>query len=216
MDIVNLSTMASSRKKFVSNSEESVRMFKSDVFEALSKVHFTVPLYLFIPAIVYCIYRSIRSELPIWQYPLVIIFGFLVWTLVEYVMHRYVFHFELPGKIGARVHFIVHGVHHDYPSDRMRLVMPPSLSIPLALAFFYLFKWLVPEPFFWMFFGTFLIGYLIYDIGHYAMHHFNFKSGIFKKIKNHHMKHHYQEPEKGYGVSSPLWDLVIGSMFSKK
>ncbi|MET1053774.1 MAG: sterol desaturase family protein [Pedobacter sp.] len=142
--------------------------------------------------------------------------GIFIWTLVEYVMHRYVFHFELPGKWGARLHFVIHGVHHDYPSDRMRLVMPPSLSIPLAFAFFFLFKWLIPDMYLWMFFATFLVGYLFYDIGHYAMHHFNFKSGFFKRLKQHHMLHHYQEPNKGFGVSSPLWDLIIGSVFSKK
>jgi len=208
--------MGSSKKKFVSNSEDSVRMFKSDFLEAFSKVHYTVPLYIFIPVIGYCIYRSTQTDLQFWQYPLVMLAGIFIWTLVEYVMHRYVFHFELPGKWGARLHFVIHGVHHDYPSDRMRLVMPPSLSIPLALLFFFLFKWLIPDIYLWMFFATFLVGYLFYDIGHYAMHHFNFKSGFFKKLKQHHMLHHYQDPDKGFGVSSPLWDLIIGSVFSKK
>jgi len=208
--------MGSSKKKFVSNSQDSVRMFKSDFLEAFSKVHYTVPLYIFIPVIGYCIYRSVHTDLQLWQYPLTMLAGIFIWTLVEYVMHRYVFHFELPGKWGARLHFVIHGVHHDYPSDRMRLVMPPSLSIPLAFAFFFLFKWLIPDMYLWMFFATFLVGYLFYDIGHYAMHHFNFKSGFFKRLKQHHMLHHYQEPNKGFGVSSPLWDLIIGSVFSKK
>ncbi|WP_265788858.1 sterol desaturase family protein [Pedobacter sp. MC2016-15] len=184
--------------------------------EAFSKVHYTVPLYIFIPVIGYCIYRSVHTDLLLWQYPLVALAGIFIWTLVEYVMHRYVFHFELPGKWGARLHFVIHGVHHDYPSDRMRLVMPPSLSIPLALLFFFLFKWLIPDVYLWMFFATFLVGYLFYDIGHYAMHHFNFKSGFFKRIKQHHMLHHYQDPDKGFGVSSPLWDVIIGSVFNKK
>jgi 4-hydroxysphinganine ceramide fatty acyl 2-hydroxylase len=208
--------MGSSKKKFVSNSQDSVRMFKSDFLEAFSKVHWTVPLYIFIPVIGYCIYRSVQTGLLLWQYPLVMLAGIFIWTLVEYVMHRYVFHFELPGKWGARLHFVIHGVHHDYPSDKMRLVMPPSLSLPLALAFFFLFRLLIPDLYLWMFFATFLMGYLFYDIGHYAMHHFNFKSGLFKRLKQHHMLHHYQDPDKGFGVSSPLWDLIIGSVFSKK
>jgi 4-hydroxysphinganine ceramide fatty acyl 2-hydroxylase len=208
--------MGSSKKKFVSNSQDSVRMFKSDFLEVFSKVHWTVPLYIFIPVIGYCVYRSVQTDLLLWQYPLVMLAGIFIWTLVEYVMHRYVFHFELPGKWGARLHFVIHGVHHDYPSDKMRLVMPPSLSIPLALAFFFLFRLLIPELYLWMFFAIFLVGYLFYDIGHYAMHHFNFKSGLFKRLKQHHMLHHYQDPDKGFGVSSPLWDLIIGSVFSKK
>jgi sterol desaturase/sphingolipid hydroxylase (fatty acid hydroxylase superfamily) len=208
--------MASPNKKFISNSQDSVRMFRSGFLEALSKVHFTVPLYVYIPVIIYCLFRSVQDPAAIWQYPIIILGAIVVWTIVEYVMHRFVFHYQLPGKIGKRLHFIVHGVHHDYPSDRMRLVMPPSLSIPLALGFFYLFRSLMPEIFLWPFFATFLVGYLVYDIGHYAMHHFNFKSGIFKKIKHHHMKHHYQEPEKGFGVSSPLWDALMKSGFTRK
>jgi sterol desaturase/sphingolipid hydroxylase (fatty acid hydroxylase superfamily) len=51
---------------------------------------------------------------------------------------------------------------------------------------------------------------------HYAIHHFNFKSGIWKRIKKHHMLHHYQDPTKGYGVSSVLWDKVFQSDFDKK
>lgn len=179
------------RKKYISNSQESVRMFKSDFFESLSKVHFTVPIIIFMPVIVYLIIRGIQQGLGIWQYLVTILAGLIIWTIVEYVMHRYIFHYELPGKIGARLHFVIHGVHHDYPSDRKRLVMPPSLSIPLALMFYFLFRSIIPAIYLDIFFSTFLFGYLIYDIGHYAMHHFNFKSGLFKRIKQHHMLHHY-------------------------
>jgi sterol desaturase/sphingolipid hydroxylase (fatty acid hydroxylase superfamily) len=110
----------------------------------------------------------------------------------------------------------MHGVHHDYPSDAKRLVLPPSLSIPLATGFYFLFNYLLPVNYIFGFFPGFILGYLFYDISHYAMHHFNFKSGLFKKIKQHHMLHHYQDPEKGYGVSSPLWDKIFRSGFLKK
>ncbi|MNL71905.1 hypothetical protein D3C87_1971350 [compost metagenome] len=61
-----------------------------------------------------------------------------------------------------------------------------------------------------------MIGYLIYDECHYAMHHANFKSGIFKRIKQHHMLHHYSDPEHGFGVSSSLWDEIMRSGFPKE
>jgi sterol desaturase/sphingolipid hydroxylase (fatty acid hydroxylase superfamily) len=202
------------RKKYISNSQESVRMFKSDFFEALSKVHYTVPIWLFMPVIIYLVGKGVQQDLNVWEYPATIFAGFIVWTIVEYIMHRYVFHYQLPGRLGARLHFIIHGVHHDYPSDRKRLVMPPSLSIPLALMFFFLFRSIVPAAYLNIFFATFLVGYLIYDIGHYARHHFNFRSGLFKKIKLHHMLHHYQYPHRGYGVSSPLWDKILRSDYS--
>jgi sterol desaturase/sphingolipid hydroxylase (fatty acid hydroxylase superfamily) len=194
-------------------------MFKSDFLEVLSKVHWTVPLYIFVPVIGYCSYKYFDiMGLNIFGYLGLFIFGLFIWTITEYIMHRFVFHYHPSEKLewAQRLHFIMHGVHHDYPSDAKRLVLPPSLSIPLASGFFFLFKWLLPVDYIWGFFPGFILGYLIYDISHYAMHHFNFKSGIFKKIKQHHMLHHYQDPEKGYGVSSPFWDKIFRSDFLKK
>lgn len=207
------------KKNYISNSQESVRMFKSDFLESLSKVHWTVPLYIFVPVIGYCSYKYFDLMGPnILGYIGLFAFGLFIWTITEYVMHRFVFHYHPSEKLewAQRLHFIMHGVHHDYPSDAKRLVLPPSLSIPLSTGFFFLFKWLLPVDYIWGFFPGFILGYLIYDISHYAMHHFNFKSGLFKKIKQHHMLHHYQDPEKGYGVSSPFWDKIFRSDFLKK
>lgn len=206
------------KKKFVSNSQESVRMFKNDLFEALSKVHFLVPVFIFMPVIFYCIYRYFfTTQLPVLTFFGLFFVALFVWTFVEYIMHRFVFHYAPPDKPWAqRLHFIFHGVHHDYPSDAKRLVLPPSVSIPLATGFFFLFNAMLPAGYIWGFFPGFILGYLIYDETHYAIHHFNFKGNIWKKIKQHHMLHHYQDADKGYGVSSPLWDKVFDSDFIKK
>jgi sterol desaturase/sphingolipid hydroxylase (fatty acid hydroxylase superfamily) len=192
-------------------------MFKSDFLEALSKVHWTVPLYIFIPVIGFCVYKDFEYAVGILRFLELFALGLFVWTIVEYIMHRFVFHYAPPDKPWAmRVHFIFHGVHHDYPSDAKRLVLPPSVSIPLAAIFYFLFLAILPANDIWGFFPGFILGYLVYDISHYAIHHFNFKGNIWKKIKQHHMLHHYQDPNKGYGVSSPLWDKVFGSDFVKK
>ena len=205
------------KKNYISNSQESVRMFKSDLLEGLSKVHFTVPLFIFIPVIGFCIYKSFELALGIITFAEFFLLGLFIWTLVEYIMHRFVFHYMPPDKPWAmRMHFIFHGVHHDYPSDAKRLVLPPSVSIPLATAFYFLFKAILPLNCIFAFFPGFILGYLFYDISHYAIHHFNFKGNIWKKIKQHHMLHHYQDPGKGYGVSSPLWDKIFRSDFIKK
>ncbi len=205
------------KKKFVSNSQESVRMFKSNLLENLSKVHFTVPLFIFIPVILFFTYKAFSLSMGFLTYVEFFIIGLFVWTLVEYVMHRFVFHYVPADKPWAmRLHFIFHGVHHDYPSDRLRLVLPPSVSIPLATAFYFLFKAIIPGIYIYGFFPGFILGYLFYDISHYAIHHFNFKGNIWKKIKQHHMLHHYQDPDRGYGVSSPLWDKIFRSDFVKK
>jgi len=205
------------KKNYVSNSQESVRMFKSNLLEGLSKVHWTVPLYIFIPVIGFCIYKDIDNAIGMITFVELFALGLFVWTFTEYIMHRFVFHYAPPDKPWAqRVHFIFHGVHHDYPSDAKRLVLPPSVSIPLALLFYFLFNAILPANDVWGFFPGFILGYLFYDISHYAIHHFNFKGNLWKKIKQHHMLHHYQDPDKGYGVSSPMWDKVFGSDFIKK
>jgi len=206
------------KKKYVSNSQESVRMFKSDLLESLSKVHFTVPLFIFVPVIIFCIYKAFfEYAIGAVTFLELFVLGLFIWTFVEYVMHRFVFHYMPAGKEWAlRLHFIFHGVHHDYPSDAKRLVLPPSVSIPLATGFYFLFRAILPVNYIWGFFPGFILGYLVYDISHYAIHHFNFKGSIWKKIKQHHMLHHYQDPAKGYGVSSPLWDKIFGSDFLKK
>lgn len=205
------------KKNYISNSSESIRMFKSGWMEALSKVHFTVPLYIYVPVIIVFSVLSFRNDIGILPFAGFLFLGLFIWTITEYFLHRYIFHFEPKSKWGLRLHFIFHGVHHDYPKDRMRLVMPPSASIPLAVAFYFLFYFIFPnKAYLYAFFPGFLIGYLIYDMMHYAMHHYNFKSTFWKKIKQHHMLHHYDDSTKGYGVSSALWDIILGSDFPKK
>mgnify|MGYP000288213426 CR=1 FL=1 len=204
------------KKNYVSNSEDSIRMFKNDFMEGLSKVHFAVPLFIFIPAIIIFTYKSFVAGVSISNYALFFLIGVAVWTATEYLMHRFVFHFHPTSETGKKVFFIMHGVHHDYPRDKMRLVLPPSVSIPLSTAFYFLFSSFLPSQHLFAFFPGFLLGYLVYDMLHYAMHHYNFKSGLMKKVKQHHMLHHYQNPDKGYGVSSSLWDIVLRSGFEKQ
>lgn len=204
-------------KNFISNSPESTRMFKSDLLEALSKVHYLVPVYIFVPVILVSTYMAFFvKHIGGLVYIEYFFIGLFVWTFTEYIMHRFVFHYVPKNKIGLRLHFIFHGVHHDYPSDAKRLVLPPSVSIPLATGFYFLFNAILPANYVFGFFPGFILGYLFYDISHYAIHHFNFKGKIWKSIKQHHMLHHYQTPNKGYGVSSPLWDKIFGSDFIKK
>jgi 4-hydroxysphinganine ceramide fatty acyl 2-hydroxylase len=204
------------KRNFVSNSQESTRMFKSDFMEALSKVPFYVPLIVYVPVIIFFVYRFFALGISIITFIEFFALGLFVWTFTEYVLHRFVFHYYPKSKWGQRIHFIFHGVHHDYPSDALRLVMPPSASIPLAAGFYFLFNAILPQHYVFAFFPGFMIGYLFYDISHYAIHHFNFKGSIWKKIKHHHMLHHYQDPSKGYGVSSPFWDKIFRSDFLKK
>jgi len=203
------------KKNYVSNSEASTRMFKSNLFENLSKVHYAVPLFIYVPVIIFFSYKAMANNIGIGGYALYFLIGLAVWTATEYLLHRFIFHYHPTSAFGQRIHFIFHGVHHDFPRDKKRLVMPPSASIPLATLFYFLFSLFLQQNQLYAFFPGFLFGYLIYDMLHYAMHHYNFKSGLMKRIKQHHMLHHYQNPEKGFGVSSSLWDEILRSQFPK-
>jgi sterol desaturase/sphingolipid hydroxylase (fatty acid hydroxylase superfamily) len=191
-------------------------MFKNDLLEGLSKIHFSVPLFIFGPAIVYFIYLAIANNISLAAFIGYFTLGIFVWTATEYVLHRYLFHYVPKSQWGLRLHFIFHGVHHDYPRDAKRLVMVPSVSIPLAALFYFLFSLFLSKGNLYAFFPGFILGYLAYDMTHYAIHHANFKSSFWKKIKQHHMLHHYDDPTKGYGVSSVLWDKILDSDFPKK
>ncbi len=203
-------------KNFVSNKDVTVRMFKSDFMEAFSRVHPVVPLVIYVPVILYFFYRAI-AVLHISAINIIffIIVGIFVWTFVEYFLHRFIFHFNAKSEFGKKLHFIFHGVHHDYPNDSRRLVMPPSVSIPLAVLFYFLFTLIMGYVFVAPFFIGFLVGYLFYDMTHYAVHHFNIHNKFWLALKKHHMRHHFQDAEKGFGVSSPMWDNIIGTNFPK-
>ncbi|MGD8306824.1 MAG: sterol desaturase family protein [Ignavibacteria bacterium] len=204
-------------RNYVSNKDETARMFKSDFAEAFSKVHFTIPLFIYIPVIAYLIYSSFAHHLlPALTIIWLFIFGVFAWTITEYLLHRFVFHFTPKSEIGHRISFIFHGVHHDYPNDTKRLVMPPSVSIPLAIFFYILFYFIFGNIYVLPFFAGFITGYLIYDISHYAIHHFNMHNKFWLIIKNHHMLHHYKDAAKGYGVSTPFWDVIFRTGFEDK
>ena len=145
-------------------------MFESRWLDACSRVHPSVPVILFLPAIVALLVIGL-GRVETFSAIGYAVGGYVFWTLTEYWMHRVVFHFEPEDGIGAKLHWIIHGVHHDHPNDPMRLVMPPSVSVPLAILFLLLF-WLVLGSVAAPAFGAgVLAGYLIYDMTHYHVHH---------------------------------------------
>jgi sterol desaturase/sphingolipid hydroxylase (fatty acid hydroxylase superfamily) len=202
-------------KLYVSNKDESARLFDSDFLEIFTHVHFSVPLFVYLPVVTYMLWLGIEAALPGLTIVGLFLFGLLIWTLTEYLLHRFVFHYEPTGKLGQRLHFLLHGVHHDYPNDSLRLVMPPVVSIPLAILFYGLFRLFLGEVFVTPFFAGFIVGYLFYDMLHYATHHAPMKTRFGLWLKHHHMRHHYQSNRLGYGVSSPLWDYVFGTTYPK-
>src|SRR3981081_3532668 len=188
----------------------SPRMFDSDLLDRLSRVHVVVPLLIFVPAIGIMFGLGAPHFGPLEVVGLVL-GGYLFWTLTEYWLHRLVFHFEPEKGIGARLHWIIHGVHHDHPNDPLRLVMPPSVSVPLASLFVFGFYAVLGSPTYLPFGAGFLIGYLAYDMLHYHVHHHRPTTALGKRLRELHMRHHFQNHERGYGVSAPFWDHVFGT-----
>ena len=187
-------------------------LFKSRFFDFFSRIHPAVPAVIYIPVIVALVVLGARDGQGVLAIIGLTLAGLLLWTLTEYWLHRKLFHWDPDHPIGHRLHFIIHGVHHDHPNDRMRLVMPPGASIPLAALFFGLFWAIFGLPTAYPMFAGFLIGYLTYDYMHYYLHHFVPKSKRGKALREQHMRHHFQDHRYGFGVSSPLWDIVFRTL----
>ncbi|MEZ4373266.1 MAG: sterol desaturase family protein [Polyangiaceae bacterium] len=193
--------------------EDSPRMFENDLVDFFSRTHPMVVPIVMVPAASACMYWGVvRHGVGAVAAVLLFIGGALVWSLTEYWLHRTFFHWEPPGKLGERMHFLVHGVHHKWPKDKYRLVMPPAVSISLFFIFLGIFYPLLGARWVWPFHAGFTIGYMAYDLIHYYIHHYNPKSQYWLRLKKHHMLHHFKTPDVRYGVSSKFWDFAFGTV----
>ena len=217
--------------RYVSNADESCRMFESDFRERLSHIKPWVPHVLYVPVLAVSLAAALRTDSPA-RVAAFYAVGLFVWTLVEYAIHRGIFHTRrwieddtrriaatlrkdqavVPHLPTARhkFYFVAHGVHHDYPNDSTRLVLAPSVSIPLALFFYGVFRLLfgaaTPAAY-----AGLITGYLLYDTIHFAVHHASGRWRLLRPLKRHHFRHHYADSTRDFGVSSPLWDYPIGT-----
>jgi sterol desaturase/sphingolipid hydroxylase (fatty acid hydroxylase superfamily) len=189
---------------------QSIRLFKNPVLEALTHVHPSVPFLVWVPVILYQLVTAM-SLLSLGALAFAFVMGVVFWTLTEYAMHRYVFHFKASTKVGQYLVFLFHGIHHDDPEDPTRLVMPPVVSITLGALFFAIFSACLGSATGRPFFSGFISGYLVYDYIHFATHHFKPKTAWGRSLKENHMKHHYLKKGGKWGVSTPLWDHVFGT-----
>ena len=218
---------------FVSNRDESVRMFRNDLLERTTYVHPLVPHLIYVPIVIALLWISTLS---VGATVLYFALGLLMWTFLEYLLHRFAFH--APDEIMKETHrvsagleldqpvipelptlrhviyFIFHGIHHEYPSDSRRLVMPPVASIPMGIVAWFIFSAIFGDSAVPAFAGL-LVGYLVYDTTHFVLHHKSVPTSFGKLIKKSHMRHHFLDPDEDYGVSSPLWDIVFGTYGGK-
>jgi sterol desaturase/sphingolipid hydroxylase (fatty acid hydroxylase superfamily) len=137
--------------------------------------------------------------------------GAITFTFIEYWVHRSVYHIDPTTEARAKFQYVAHGVHHEYPKDKTRLAMPPVLAIVVAVTLFSLFFVLMGEAAY-AFFPGFIWGYASYLLVHYAVHAYAPPKNFLKQLWINHAVHHYKDGNAVFGVSSPLWDYVFGTM----
>jgi sterol desaturase/sphingolipid hydroxylase (fatty acid hydroxylase superfamily) len=212
--------MARSPHWEINHSNVPIRLFKSDFLEFFTHISPVVVFVIWLPAALFFLIRGILllpAGVSAFVVPAGVLLGMFIWTFTEYTLHRFVFHYQPKSPAAERIFFLFHGIHHVQPQLKTRLVMPPIVSIPLAFLFYGLYylivgrllgipHWIAPL------FSGFILGYLIYDLTHYATHHFPMRWGFLKYLKRYHMMHHFKTPDARFGVSSPFWDIVFGTM----
>ena len=188
------------------------QLFKNPVLEKLSRTHISVPLIIFFTYAAALLYWSVtHTTLSIATTVTMFFVGVISFTWVEYNVHRYVFHMTANTEKKAKAQYTMHGVHHEFPKDKTRLAMPPALSITIATLLLFVFR-LILGDFVFSFLPGFLVGYAGYLSVHYMVHAFQPPKNFFKALWVNHGLHHYKNGEMVYGVSSPLWDYIYGTM----
>ncbi|MDA0195927.1 MAG: sterol desaturase family protein [Bacteroidetes bacterium] len=192
------------------------RLFDNPFLEKITRTRTVVPITLFF---------IISGGLLFWGYSReflaistlieMFLMGWLVFSLIEYAVHRYVFHMETNTIRRVEIQYKVHGIHHDYPKDKERLAMPPVLSLPISLILYFIFNALMGSAVFG-FLPGFLVGYALYLFVHYAVHAYQPPKNFLKVLWINHGIHHYKDHERAFGVSTPLWDYVFRTMPKRK
>lgn len=197
------------------NSQQSIRLFKNPILENLSKnnAFFVITTLAFISLSI-LIFGIVKIKLLVISYVALFLSGTFVFSLVEYLIHRYIYHMEeyINPK---RLIFKIHGLHHITPRDKQRLVLPLLLCLPLAAIFFFTF-WLIIGNYVLIFFPGFLMGYSCYLTIHYFIHTTKPPKNFFKYLWEHHLLHHYKDDSVAFGATSPLWDIIFGTMPKNK
>lgn len=208
---------------------ESARIFEhgafGDCLEWMSRTNWWLVPSTWIPITSLLLYAAYvtpiagESTLPLFNILLCVFWGVISWTMLEFILHRWMFHVEHWMDIGffssswfIQVHFVMHGVHHLFPSDAYRLVMPPWNASVIAGPIWFLWAALLPKPVLYAFFAGLTMGYISYDMMHYFLHFGGTKWTYLQSLRTHHMVHHYTNVDEGYGVSSKLWDYVLGDL----
>jgi len=192
----------------------SIHLFDNPVLERLTKARPASVVAVYAPAIALLLAHSVPALG--WRAMAWVVAGIVVWTLLEYGLHRVVFHWPARSAWGRRLVFLIHGCHHADPEDPLRAVMPPVVSVPVALALYGVLALVLAGAARDAAFAGLLLGYLHYDLTHWACHQAPMAGPWGRRLKRHHLRHHYVRAEGNYGVSTPFWDMVFGSRLGRR
>jgi sterol desaturase/sphingolipid hydroxylase (fatty acid hydroxylase superfamily) len=190
----------------------SVRIFHTEWLEVQTHIPFKLILGLWVPIVLALL---ALSTVVLGMAPLAILglfaAGFFFWTMAEYILHRVVFHAEPDTPLGRKFHFLAHGIHHLDPQDPTRLLFPPLAGGGIALILFGILNIFLPFAESLPAMAGLLSGYLAYDVSHYLSHHGKTRGGWHRFLRRYHLAHHFQDPDSRFGVSQPLWDIILRS-----
>lgn len=136
--------------------------------------------------------------------------GIICWSLFEYSIHRFLFHSKLSGAKFKELAFVLHGNHHAQPDDPLRNMMPPIVTVPVALAIWGGLYALFQEAGSGVALGI-ILGYISYDLVHYACHQWSMRGRLGTILKQHHMRHHHINADSNYAITGVFWDRLFGT-----
>ena len=186
---------------------ERIRLFQSDFLEYFSVVHPSIPAFLYVPVLIYCLIHIKMTAVALF----LIFSGIFCWTFVEYSLHRFLFHLPINTKWAKKISYIIHGIHHRDPRDPLRLVAPPVMSLSIGLFLVYFFSRFFTIDQLYSFIFGFTLSYLCYDYLHWMLHHNRSKNILFYYLRRNHAIHHHHNPPIRFGVTSPLWDFIFNT-----
>ncbi len=193
----------------------TVILFDNPIMERISRTHISIPITMFLVfALISFFYAYTDTSISLGIGLLVFFAGYIFFTFVEYMMHKHFFHMEPNTPIKDKLQYSAHGVHHDYPKDKDRLAMPPFVSAAYAAISYLLFT-LILGDYALYFLPGFLVGYSSYLGVHFIVHAYNPPKNFLKVLWVNHAIHHYKDPDIAFGVSTPLWDIIFGTMPKK-
>ncbi|KAG0496253.1 hypothetical protein HPP92_000807 [Vanilla planifolia] len=193
-------------------SKEGPRFFENDFMELLTRTVWWVVPIVWLPVICWTLSVALRMGVSPPEAAVLLLIGLLIWTLLEYSLHRFFFHMYTKTYWTNTLHYMLHGCHHKHPMDALRLVFPPAATAILCIPFWGLIRLASTPATAPAIFAGGLLGYVMYDCTHYYLHHGSPSGQPAKHLKRYHLNHHFRVQSKGFGITSSLWDVVFGTL----